>query len=348
MYNTHMSHFIPASDISKSAGTWTAGEAMNITKTGTGYRLLASHDGPALAGPSQTVQSNLFNITPAAHHHLAFSTQPANTTTQQTLTIGNTGGGSLIWDIAEEPAAEPFDLGHLIPGIAVEPEGRHAEPGAGFERLLPAQPGEHGVTGEVPYLAEAGPADEPAQAAAEEPAPPAGAAGEPPPEEPRTVEPLLRLPSVIEEVARMAQDCGIDGLTLHARTRTQGYRGKSDWSHIARLVEHVELPVIGNGDVLQGEDGRRMLEQTRCTGVMVGRGAIGNPWLFRELMAAPIQESAAAAPSASLVASVQTSGAMPVPAPSTALITGVPAAGAVENPVPPAAKARIGTVGVSR
>ncbi len=58
---------------------WTAGEAMNITKTGTGFRLLASHDGAALAGPSQTVQSNLFNITPAAHHHLAFSTEPANT-----------------------------------------------------------------------------------------------------------------------------------------------------------------------------------------------------------------------------------------------------------------------------
>lgn len=91
---------------------------------------------------------------------------------------------------------------------------------------------------------------------------------------------------VIEEVARMATDCGFDGLTLHARTRSQGYRGKSDWTHIARLVEHVRLPVIGNGDVLQGDDGVRMLRTTGCAGVMVGRGAIGNPWLFGELLAA--------------------------------------------------------------
>lgn len=63
---------------SSGLAAWTAVEAMNITKTGTGYRLLASHDGPALAGPSQTVQSNTFNITPAAHHHLAFSTEPVN------------------------------------------------------------------------------------------------------------------------------------------------------------------------------------------------------------------------------------------------------------------------------
>ncbi len=91
---------------------------------------------------------------------------------------------------------------------------------------------------------------------------------------------------VIEEVARMAQDCGIEGLTLHARTRTQGYRGKADWTHIARLVERVDLPVIGNGDVIQGEDGLRMIQRTGCTGVMVGRGAIGNPWLFGELLAA--------------------------------------------------------------
>lgn len=64
---------------SSGLAPWTAGEAMNITKTGTGFRLLASHDGAALAGPSQTVQSNLFNITPAAHHHLAFSAEPADT-----------------------------------------------------------------------------------------------------------------------------------------------------------------------------------------------------------------------------------------------------------------------------
>lgn len=90
---------------------------------------------------------------------------------------------------------------------------------------------------------------------------------------------------VIEEVARMATDCGIDALTLHARTRSQGYRGRADWTHIARLVERVSLPVIGNGDVVHADDGRRMLTQTGCAGVMVGRGAIGNPWLFGELRA---------------------------------------------------------------
>jgi nifR3 family TIM-barrel protein len=91
---------------------------------------------------------------------------------------------------------------------------------------------------------------------------------------------------VIDEVAQMAMDCGVDALTLHARTRSQGYRGRADWSHIARLVERVSLPVIGNGDVVHADDGRRMLQQTGCAGVMVGRGAIGNPWLFGELRAA--------------------------------------------------------------
>jgi len=104
---------------------------------------------------------------------------------------------------AEEPAAEPFDLEHLIPGIAVEPEGRQAEPGAGFDRLLPVRPDEHGVTGEVPYLLEAVPEGEPVQAAAgEEPGTSAGTAEEPPQEEPPATGRLLRLPSVIEEVAR--------------------------------------------------------------------------------------------------------------------------------------------------
>lgn len=90
---------------------------------------------------------------------------------------------------------------------------------------------------------------------------------------------------VIKEVAKMAEDSGIDALALHARTRSQGYRGSADWSHIAKLVECTKMPVIGNGDVLKGEDGLQMIKQTGCHGVMVGRGAIGNPWLFGELLA---------------------------------------------------------------
>ena len=104
--------------------------------------------------------------------------------------------------VAEEPAAERFDLEHLIPGIAVEPEGRHAEPGAGYERLLPVRLDEHGVTGEVPYLAEAGPADEPARAETEEAPVSAEPVGETPQEESPAAGFPLRLPSVIEEVAR--------------------------------------------------------------------------------------------------------------------------------------------------
>ena len=91
---------------------------------------------------------------------------------------------------------------------------------------------------------------------------------------------------VIEDVARIAVDCGIEALTLHPRTRTQGYRGNADWNHITKLKSLVTIPVIGNGDVTNAELGVRMLRETGCDGVMVGRGTVGNPWIFRELLAA--------------------------------------------------------------
>ncbi|HOU52381.1 MAG TPA: tRNA-dihydrouridine synthase family protein [Myxococcota bacterium] len=91
--------------------------------------------------------------------------------------------------------------------------------------------------------------------------------------------------SVLEEVAAMAADHGLTLVTLHARTRSQGFRGNADWSQITRLRGILPCPLIGNGDILSAEDGLRMLRQTGCHGAMVGRASIGNPWIFRELLA---------------------------------------------------------------
>jgi len=91
--------------------------------------------------------------------------------------------------------------------------------------------------------------------------------------------------SVLAEVAAMAADHGLAVVTLHARTRSQGFRGSADWSQIARLRGILPCPLIGNGDILTAQDGVRMLRQTGCHGAMVGRAAIGNPWLFQELLA---------------------------------------------------------------
>ena len=84
-------------------------------------------------------------------------------------------------------------------------------------------------------------------------------------------------------IGRMAEECGVTMLMLHARTRAQLYGGKADWDAIARLKKETDLPVIGNGDVTTAQDALRMLEQTGCDGVAVGRGAQGNPWVFRDI-----------------------------------------------------------------
>ena len=89
------------------------------------------------------------------------------------------------------------------------------------------------------------------------------------------------------EVGQIAVEEGADAIALHARTRAQGYRGRADWSLIGALAAALPIPVIGNGDVFEADDGRRMLDQTGCAGVMVGRGAMGNPWIFRGL-ASPV------------------------------------------------------------
>lgn len=89
------------------------------------------------------------------------------------------------------------------------------------------------------------------------------------------------------ESARIAEGVGIAGITLHARTLEQQYSGKADWSSIARLKETItSIPILGNGDVFEGEDGVRMVRETGCDGIVVGRGVLGRPWLFADLEAA--------------------------------------------------------------
>lgn len=82
---------------------------------------------------------------------------------------------------------------------------------------------------------------------------------------------------------RMAQDEGLDFLTLHGRTRSQQYAGKADWEQIARVREGASIPVIANGDVFTWQDARAILARTGCAGVAIGRGALGNPWIFRQI-----------------------------------------------------------------
>ncbi len=83
-------------------------------------------------------------------------------------------------------------------------------------------------------------------------------------------------------IALRMQDAGARAFTLHARTRSQMFQGKADWDEIARVVDALEIPVIGNGDINSAGDILRMREHTGCAAVMVGRGAFGNPWIFRD------------------------------------------------------------------
>jgi len=86
------------------------------------------------------------------------------------------------------------------------------------------------------------------------------------------------------EIAAIAEDNGADLVTVHGRTRTQMYGGKADWDMIAQVKDKLSIPVIGNGDIFTYEDARKMLEQTSCDGVMIARGAFGNPWLIRRIL----------------------------------------------------------------
>ncbi|HEY8499712.1 MAG TPA: tRNA dihydrouridine synthase DusB [Clostridia bacterium] len=86
------------------------------------------------------------------------------------------------------------------------------------------------------------------------------------------------------EFARMAEGSGAAAVAVHGRTREQLYSGKADWDIIARVKQSVSIPVIGNGDVRTPEDAVKMFEQTGCDAVMVGRGALGNPWIFKKIL----------------------------------------------------------------
>jgi nifR3 family TIM-barrel protein len=87
------------------------------------------------------------------------------------------------------------------------------------------------------------------------------------------------------EIALRMQDAGAHAFTLHARTRTQMFGGRANWDEIAAVVEALDIPVIGNGDVVTPEDALRMKRHTGCAAIMIGRGSFGNPWLFRDARA---------------------------------------------------------------
>ena len=85
------------------------------------------------------------------------------------------------------------------------------------------------------------------------------------------------------EFAKVLEASGADMITIHGRTREQFYQGTADWDVIREVKKSVKIPVIGNGDIFSGEDAKRMLEETGCDGVMIGRGAQGNPFIFKQI-----------------------------------------------------------------
>lgn len=88
---------------------------------------------------------------------------------------------------------------------------------------------------------------------------------------------------VAKEAAKVIERAGASAITIHGRTRSEFYSGNADWDIIKKVKESVNIPVIGNGDVKTPEDAKRMLEETKCDGVMISRGSLGNPWIFEQV-----------------------------------------------------------------
>ncbi len=86
----------------------------------------------------------------------------------------------------------------------------------------------------------------------------------------------------VSKIAQIAEECGVDAITLHPRTRSQGFQGKADWSWILRIKEERGIPIIGNGDITNPQNAYEALTRGLCDGVMIGRAARGNPWIFSQ------------------------------------------------------------------
>lgn len=93
---------------------------------------------------------------------------------------------------------------------------------------------------------------------------------------------LRKIKANVLKIAKICEDAGVSAITIHARYQNQGYTGKADWKSIKSVKENVSVPVIGNGDVKSPEDAKRMIEETGCDYVMIGRAAMGNPYIFRQ------------------------------------------------------------------
>jgi nifR3 family TIM-barrel protein len=106
------------------------------------------------------------------------------------------------------------------------------------------------------------------------------------------------------DAGRIAQESGCAAIALHGRTVSQAYSGEADWDAIGELVAHVDIPVLGNGDIWEADDALRMVERTGAAGVVVGRGCLGRPWLFRDLAAAFAGEQVATLPTLGEVTSM--------------------------------------------
>lgn len=88
---------------------------------------------------------------------------------------------------------------------------------------------------------------------------------------------------VVKDIAKIAEETGCKAIIIHGRTREEFYTGKSDWNAIKEVKQTVSIPVIGNGDILSEEDAYKMFDETDCDGIMIGRGTLGNPWIFKRI-----------------------------------------------------------------